>query len=84
MKILQAKRLYLPALSIVAVVILLLILISISTYRNLDRDKNKALAFAYRQGITLLWALEAGTRAAALPGYDLSLTGRMLFPGESR
>jgi molybdate-binding protein len=22
--------------------------------------------------------------AAALPGYDLSLSGRMLFPGESR
>ena len=78
MKILQVKRLYLPALSIVAVVILLLILISISTYRNLDRDQKKALNFAHRQGITLLRALEAGARAAALPGYHRQTIGRLI------
>ncbi|MCJ7830210.1 MAG: ATP-binding protein [Desulfobacterales bacterium] len=78
MKILQVKRLYLPALSIVAVVILLLILISISTYRNLDRDQKKALNFAHRQGITLLRALEAGARAAALPGYHRQAIGRLI------
>ena len=32
------KQLYVPALSILAIVIILLVLISISTYRNLDRQ----------------------------------------------
>jgi len=63
MRILTTKRLYLPALSIVAVVLLLLVLISISTYRNLDREKTMALHFLYRQGMTVLLSIEAGTRA---------------------
>lgn len=63
MRILSTKKLYLPALSIVAVVILLLGLISISTYRNLDREKNMALHFLYRQGMTVLLSIEAGARA---------------------
>ena len=63
MRILSTKRLYLPALSIVAVVLLLLVLISISTYRNLDREKNMALHFLYRQGMTVLLSIEAGARA---------------------
>ena len=63
MRILTSKRLYLPALSIVAVVLLLLVLISISTYRNLDREKTTALHFLYRQGMTVLISIEAGARA---------------------
>jgi len=63
MRILSTKRLYLPALSIVAVVCLLLVLISISTYRNLDREKTIALHFLYRQGMTVLLSIEAGARA---------------------
>ncbi len=63
MRILSTKRLYLPALSIVAVVLLLLVLISISTYRNLDREKTMALHFLYRQGMTVLLSIEAGARA---------------------
>jgi two-component system sensor histidine kinase HydH len=63
MRILSTKRLYLPALSIVAVVFLLLVLISISTYRNLDREKTMALHFLYRQGMTVLLSIEAGARA---------------------
>ena len=63
MRILSTKKLYLPALSIVAVVILLLGLISISTYRNLDREKTMALHFLYRQGMTVLLSIEAGARA---------------------
>ena len=63
MRILSTKRLYLPALSIVAVVLLLLVLISISTYRNLGREKTMALHFLYRQGMTVLLSIEAGTRA---------------------
>ena len=62
MRILHIKKLYLPALSIVAVVFLLLVLISISTYRNLDREKSMALHFLYRQGVTLLRSIEASAR----------------------
>ena len=62
MRILPIKKLYLPALSIVAVGILLLILISISTYRNLDRQKAVAMSFLHRQGEALILSLEASAR----------------------
>ena len=66
MKILQLKKMYLPALSIVAAVLLFLVLIGISTYRNLDRQKRTALDFVHRQGLALLSSLEAGARAGML------------------
>jgi two-component system sensor histidine kinase HydH len=62
MRILSSKKLYLPALSIVAVVFLLLVIISVSTYRNLDREKTMALHFFYRQGVALLHSIEASAR----------------------
>ena len=62
MQILHLKKLYLPALSIVAIIFLLLVLISISTYRNLDREKTQALHFLHRQGVTLLRSIEASAR----------------------
>ena len=59
---------YLPAVSIVAIVLLLLVLIGISTYRNLDRQKRTALDFVHRQGLALLRSLEAGAWAGlAMP-----------------
>lgn len=79
MRILTTKRLYLPALSIVAVVLLLLVLISISTYRNLDREKSMALHFLYRQGMTVLHSIEAGTRAwTMLPMWQDDSIGRLI------
>jgi len=66
MKILNIKKLYLPALSIVAVVILLLILMSISTYRNLNREKEMALQSLHRQGLALIHSLEAGARTGMM------------------
>jgi two-component system, NtrC family, sensor histidine kinase HydH len=63
MRILPIKRLYFPALSIVAVIFFLLVFISISTYRNLDREKAMALHFLYRQGLALMHALEASARS---------------------
>ena len=57
------KQLYVPALSILAIVIILLVLISISTYRNLDRQASVAIDFLHRQGISILDAVEAGARA---------------------
>lgn len=63
MQILYVRKLYLPALSIVAVIFLLLALISVSTYRNLNREKTMALKFIHNQGLALLHSLEAGARA---------------------
>jgi two-component system sensor histidine kinase HydH len=57
------KQLYVPALSILAIVIILLVLISISTYRNLDRQASVAIEFLHRQGMAILDAVEAGARA---------------------
>jgi len=62
MPIFPIKKLYLPALSIVAVGFILLFLISISTYRNLDRQKTMALSFLHRQGEGLILSLEASAR----------------------
>jgi len=63
MRILKLKRLYLPALSILAVVVLLLVLISISTYRNLKRQEKTVLTFVHQQGLAILHTLEAGARS---------------------
>ena len=79
MKIFHPKKLYLPALSIVAVVVLLLILISISTFRNLDREKTRALHFLHRQGVALLKSIEASARTGmeSLMWQEISL-GKLL------
>ena len=66
MRVLQLKRLYIPALSILAVVILMLILISISTYRNLERQEQTVLKFVHQQGLAILHTLEAGARAGMI------------------
>jgi two-component system, NtrC family, sensor histidine kinase HydH len=75
MRILPIKKLYLPALSIVAVVFILLVLISISTYRNLDREKSVALHFLYREGVALIRSIEAGARTGmkSLMWQEISL-----------
>ena len=75
MQILHLKKLYLPALSIVAIICLLLVLISISTYRNLDREKTQALHFLHRQGVTLLRSIEASARTGmqSLMWQEISL-----------
>jgi two-component system sensor histidine kinase HydH len=62
MRILSIKKMYFPALTLVAVVFLLLILISISTYRNLNRDKTRELDSLHRQGVVLLRSIEASVR----------------------
>ncbi|MFO7964955.1 MAG: ATP-binding protein [Desulfobacterales bacterium] len=59
----RKRPLYLPALSILAVVILLLVWITFSTYRNLNRDRKRTLTFVRQQGLTLLHTLESGIRA---------------------
>ena len=66
MRVLQLKKMYLPAISILAVVLLLLILIGISTFRNIDREEQTTLKFVHQQGLTIIRALEAGARAGMM------------------
>jgi len=79
MKDTHEKRLYFPALSILAIVLMLLIFISISTYRNLHRQKTTMLQLAYRQGIFLLHALEAGARSGiAMQRWHADALGNLI------
>jgi two-component system sensor histidine kinase HydH len=66
MRILSTRKLFLPALSIVAGVLLLLALFGVSTYRNLDRQKAAALEALRTKGMVLLEALEAGARTGMM------------------
>ncbi len=63
MQLPHPKTLYLPALSIVAMVLMLLLFIGFSTYQNLDRARTHALRFVHREGVALMQAIEAGARA---------------------
>ena len=73
MRILQSKKMYLPAISIVGVVLLLMVIIGISTLRNLDRQEKTALNFLHRQALALLGSLEAGARAGMAMPYGTQL-----------
>src|SRR5210317_1367216 len=86
MQIFPIKKLYLPALSIVAVGFLLLVLISISTYRNLDRQKAMALSFLQRQGEGLILSLEASARTGmkSLMWQEISLGSLLQETAKSR
>ena len=86
MQIFPIKKLYLPALSIVAVGFLLLVLISISTYRNLDRQKTIALSFLHRQGEGLILSLEASARTGmkSLMWQEISLGSLLQETAKSR
>ncbi len=79
MRILQRRNLYLPALSIVAVVVLMLIFIGFSTYRNLDINRKNVAATVRRQGLAMLQVVEAGVRAGMLsPRWESDAVGRLI------
>jgi two-component system, NtrC family, sensor histidine kinase HydH len=79
MNFFHKKKLYVPALSIVALVISLLLVIGISTYRNIDREKKTQLNFIYRQGLILLRAIEAGARSGmVMPMWGGDSVARLL------
>lgn len=60
------NTLYFPAVSIIAAVILLFGIIAVSTYRNLKRYEKNLLEYTNRQGLTVLQALEAGSRSGLM------------------
>ncbi len=86
MQIFPIRKLYLPALSIVAVGFILLVLIGISTYRNLDRQKSMALSFLHRQGEGLILSLEASVRTGmkTLMWQEVSLGSLLQETAKSR
>jgi len=63
MKILQPRKLYLPALIIVAVVFSLLIFIGFSTYGHLDHARTNALKFVHQRGIATIQIIETSIRS---------------------
>ena len=86
MQIFPIKKLYLPALSIVAGGFILLVLIGISTYRNLDRQKTIALNFLHHQGEGLILSLEASARTGmkTLMWQEVSLGSLLQETAKSR
>lgn len=59
MDILHPRKLFLPALIIVAVIFTLLIFIGFSTYWNLNRARTNALTFVHQQGVATLQIIDA-------------------------
>ena len=73
------KSLYLPALIIVTAVFTLLVVIAVSTYRNISRDRERAEGSLLREGLIIIRAIEAGSRAdlpASRP--DISLIQKIV------
>ncbi len=63
------KKLYLPALFIMAVVLALLVFISISTYGNLNQQKQVALQLVQRHGLNLVKGFETSMRIGLTMGW---------------
>ncbi|MFZ2631514.1 MAG: ATP-binding protein [Desulfosalsimonadaceae bacterium] len=59
MNISQSKKLYLPALIIVAMILTLLVFIGFSTHWNMDKARENALKFVHQQGVATLQIIEA-------------------------
>jgi two-component system sensor histidine kinase HydH len=72
MKFFKTKKLYLPAISILAVVFTLIVMQAISTYRNLDRERRYSEAFLQRRGDSLLHAIDAIIHTGAIKSENLS------------
>ena len=63
MNIAQPKKLYLPALVIVAMILTLLVFIGFSTYWNMNRARENALKFVHQQGVATLQIIDASLRS---------------------
>jgi len=76
MPISQPRKLYLPAMVIVAVVLALLVFIGFSTYWNLNHARTNALKFLHQRGVATIQIIETsirtlwGTCAAKGPSID--------------
>lgn len=63
MKITQPRKLYIPAMIIVAVVLTLLVFIGFSTYWHLDHARSNALKFLHQRGVATIAIIETSIRS---------------------
>ncbi len=63
MKISQPRKLYVPAMIIVAVVLTLLVFIGFSTYWNLHHARSNALKFVHQRGVATIQIIETSIRS---------------------
>jgi two-component system sensor histidine kinase HydH len=63
MKISQPRKLYIPAMIIVAVVLTLLVFIGFSTYRHLNHARSDALKFLHQRGVATIAIIETSIRS---------------------
>lgn len=73
MKFLKIRRLYLPAISILAIVFTLIVMQAISTYRNIDRERRRLEEFLERRGDSLLHAIDAMIHTGGLKPENLTV-----------
>lgn len=71
MKFLKIRRLYLPAISILAIVFTLIVMQAISTYRNIDRERRHLEEFLQSRGDSLLHAIDAMIHTGGIKTGDL-------------
>lgn len=67
MQFVSHKKLYLPAVTLIAIVLLLLVVIAVSTFGMLNHQKEKALGFIHSQGEIVLHALASAAVSGTLP-----------------
>ncbi len=72
MKFLKIRRLYLPAISILAIVFTLIVMQAISTYRNIDRERRRLEEFLERRGDSLLHAIDAMIQKGGIKSENLT------------
>ncbi|MBW2147730.1 MAG: PAS domain-containing protein [Deltaproteobacteria bacterium] len=60
------SALYIPSITLIAIVMTLLVLIAISTYRNLHRERMRMEEYLVQEGSIIIRALEAGARTSMM------------------
>jgi two-component system sensor histidine kinase HydH len=63
MKIVQPRKLYLPAMIIVVIVFALLVFIGFSTYWNLHHARSNALKFVHQRGVATIQIIETSIQS---------------------
>lgn len=72
MKFLKIRRLYLPAISILAIVFTLIVMQAISTYRNIYRERRRLEEFLQRRGDSFLHATNAMIHTGGIKSENLN------------
>ncbi|NIS60112.1 MAG: PAS domain-containing protein [Proteobacteria bacterium] len=71
MKFFKTRRLYLPAISILAIVFTLIVMQAISSYRNIDRERRHLEEFLQKRGDSLLHTIDAVIQTGEIKSESL-------------